>query len=74
MTFGRSGKLPTNADVALWFIARHDGITEADLAERMFGERNQPKVHQEIDELENAGLVRRDRTTRPLTLHAIIKK
>ena len=50
------------------------GITEAELAEAMFGDRNQPRVHQEIDVLENQGLVRRDRTETPMRLYAIVRK
>ena len=74
MTFGRSGKLPTNAEVALWFISKQDGITEAELAKAMFGQADQPRAHQEVDVLESAGLVRRDRSVTPLRLHTDIKK
>jgi predicted transcriptional regulator len=74
MTFGRSGKLPTNAEVALWFISKREGLTEAALAELMFGERNQPRVHQDVDLLESRGLIRRDRTTSPLTLYSNITR
>lgn len=74
MTFGRTGKLPTNAEVALWFIAKRDGLTEADLSELMFGERNQPRVHQDLDLLEARGLIRRDRSVSPLTLHSLVEK
>ncbi len=72
--FGRSGRLATNADVALWFITKRPGITEADLAELMFGVRDQPRVHQEVDLLENAGLVQRDRSERTLKLFSNINK
>lgn len=74
MTFGRSGKLPTNSDVALWLIAKRPGITEAELAEAMFGERNQPRVHQEVDVLERSGLITRDRDVRPMRLYAHLCK
>lgn len=74
MTFGRSGKLPTNAEAALWFISKRDGITEAGLARAMFGKADQPRIHQEVDVLESAGLVRRDRSVPPLRLYTDIKK
>ena len=74
MTFGRSGKLPMNRDVALWFIAKRPGITEAELAHAMFGEADQPRVHQEVDALENMGLVRRDRSESPLRLYSTVEK
>jgi hypothetical protein len=74
MTFGRSGKLPMNRDVALWFIAKRPGITEAALAEAMFGSPDQPRVHQDVDALENIGLVRRDRSETPLRLCSNVKK
>jgi hypothetical protein len=74
MNFGRSGKLPTNAEVALWFISKQRGITEAELSRLMFGESNQPRVHQDVDLLESQGLVRRDRSVSPLRLYATIEK
>ena len=74
MNFGRSGKLPTNADVALWFITKRPGITEAELAEAMFGQRNQPRVHQEVDALENSGLITRDRSVSPMRLYSHLTK
>ena len=74
MTFGRSGKLPMNRDVALWFIAKRPGITEAELAQAMFGSSDQPRVHQDVDALENMGLVRRDRDESPMRLFANVEK
>ena len=74
MTFGRPGELPTNADVALWFVTKRPGITEAELAEAMFGDRNQPRIHQEIDLLENRGLVTRDRSESPMRLFPNVEK
>jgi hypothetical protein len=74
MTFGRSGKLPINRDVALWFIAKRLGITEAELAHAMFGEADQPRVHQDVDSLESLGLVRRDRSDTPLRLYSTVEK
>ena len=69
MMFTRSGELPTNAEVALWFISKRPGITEAELAEAMFGERNQPRVHQEVDLLGSSGPVTRDRSVTPMRLY-----
>jgi hypothetical protein len=74
MSFGRSGRLPTNADVALWFVAKRPGITEAELAQAMFGNANQPRIHQEVDVLENSGLVTRDRSVSPMRLYTDIEK
>jgi hypothetical protein len=74
MTFGRSGTLPESKDVALWFIAKRPGITEAQLAEAMFGRPEQPRVHQEVTLLENQGLVRRDRSCKPMRLYAEVSK
>lgn len=70
MPFGRSGHLPTNKDVALWFITKRPGISEAELAKAMFGVADQPRVHQEVTLLESHGLVRRDRSSRPLRLYS----
>ena len=63
-----------NRDVALWFIAKRPGITEAELANAMFGAADQPRVHQDVDALENMGLVRRDRTESPLRLYSNVEK
>ena len=74
MTFGRSGKLPMNRDVALWFISKRPGITEAELAQVMFGRTDQPRVHQDVDALESMGLIRRDRNESPMRLYSNVEK
>ena len=60
---------PAACEVALWLIKYRPGLTEAELAEVMYGRRDQPRVHQDIDLLEGRGLIVRDRTTRPLRLY-----
>lgn len=63
---------PANIDVALWIINhRPDGLTEVELSEAMFGERNQPRVHQECDLLESKGLIERRRTVTPMRLYPL---
>lgn len=60
--------LPVNCDVILWIVHHRPGITEAEIAEAMFGVREQPRVHQDCDLLESKGLIER-RDTRPMRLY-----
>lgn len=60
---------PANCDVILWIVTHRPGITEAELAEAMFGKREQPRVHQDCDLLESKGLIRRDREAKPMQLY-----
>ena len=62
-------ELPAACDVILWTIHHRPGISEGDLAEALYGERNQPRVHQDCDLLESRGLIRRDREVRPMRLY-----
>lgn len=61
--------MPTAGQVVRWLVRHRSGITEADLAEAMYGVRDQPRIHQECDLLELRGFIRRDRTDRPLRLY-----
>ncbi len=65
---------PAACDVALWIIQHRAGLTEAELSEAMFGRRDQPRVHQNLDVLEGKGLIERRRNLRPMTLHPINSK
>jgi hypothetical protein len=61
--------LPSISDVILWFIYHNPGRTEAEIAQAMFGKRQQPRVHQYCDGLESLGLIERRKDTYPMRLY-----
>jgi hypothetical protein len=60
---------PAACDVILFIVSHRPGITEGEVAEAIYGERDQPRVHQDCDLLEAKSLIKRDRQTRPLRLY-----
>jgi predicted transcriptional regulator len=60
---------PVACDVILWIVNHRPGISEAELAEAMYGTREQSRVHQDCDLLESKGLIDRQRDTRPMRLY-----
>ena len=49
ITFVATFKSPAACDVILWIVHHRPGITEGDLSEALYGERDQSRVHQDCD-------------------------
>jgi hypothetical protein len=62
-------EIPAACDVILYVINHRPGITEPELARALYGQADQPRVHQDCDLLEGKGLIRRDRVSTPLCLY-----
>lgn len=65
-----SFEVPANVDVILWLINKCPGLSESEIALRLFGERVQQRVNQDISLLLNKGLIER-RGEGPFRLYAV---